>query len=283
MAAIAGRDGELNSELRQYRYRGAYPSEDPADESAVGEVLVAGRTIPALWVSHYRAHAAASLAASGWDDATILCLDGGGDFGYGAAFAAEAGRLRPLRRYLDWRFGLGYHEFAERFFGTPGFHEGKLMAAAVYGRRGSCPVPVFDDTGRVVFPDGPISVHAVARCQSEFVAAVEALLDDPALAHENLVCGGGCFLNIDLNRRLAESGQYRRIYVPPFAGDMGTAIGATMVAAWRNGLSVSPDRLATPFLGDDVEIDLPQLVELVTAHGDVPRLDSGLGPGGDAK
>lgn len=276
MRKIERGEGNLSSEKRGYRYRGDYlRKQDGA--FAFGEVVTEGVTIPAAWVSHYHAHGASALIPSGFQTADILCLDGGGDFGYGAILRGRAGEMTLGTRLLGWKYGRSYHHFAEKFFGKKGFHEGKLMAVAAYGNAALVPERVFGEDGRLNPTESKLSVHHAARCQLEFEEAVMRLLEAHKGETENLVCAGGCFLNVILNRRVADSGLYRRIYIPPYVTDMGAAIGAALMGYQLRGYPLSElGEMDSAYLGDDISVGLGEVMELVTRGNDTAELSGDL-------
>lgn len=53
----------------------------------------------------------------------------------------------------------------------------------------------------------------------------------------NLYFSGGAALNIKLNARLAESGKFNQVFVPPPAGDSGLSLGALAYYNWMNNHS----------------------------------------------
>lgn len=84
-----------------------------------------------------------------------------------------------------------------------------------------------------------------------------------------VVAGTGAF-NVKLNQRLRELPWVNEVYVPPAAGDAGTAIGS---AAWMlantNGLPVSPLRHA--FLGPKYSTE--RCIKACKAHRDKPHYE----------
>ena len=85
----------------------------------------------------------------------------------------------------------------------------------------------------------------------------DLIRSDPAPT-KNLCLTGGCALNIKWNRAIRESGIARRVHVPPFPNDAGSAIGAAccgmMELSGRRRLEWSPysgPALAPPVLRPD--------------------------------
>lgn len=253
LKSIMSNGGDISSTENRYVYCGEYPGLENESFIRNGFVLFNDVQIPAVWISHYHAHAASGYYTSNFAEADILCLDGGGDFGYGAIFEANDDEIILHERLLDWHFGYSYNEFSRSQIGKQGFHEGKIMAMASYGNPEKYSKPIFDNSGNLEAMQFPVSVHAVAKMQYQFEQAVMNLLENKENRSKNLVCSGGCFLNVQLNRRLAESGLYENIYIPPYVGDMGTAIGAALIGAkFIEKKFLSPTILQTPFLGNEL-------------------------------
>ena len=63
-----------------------------------------------------------------------------------------------------------------------------------------------------------------------------------------LAMAGGVALNCTANGKLLQSGYFDDIYIQPAAGDDGSAFGAALWRASRNGM-VRNTRMAVPFLG----------------------------------
>jgi carbamoyltransferase len=273
---VARCDGDLSSAQRTYRYAGAYPGPEPEAAIAQGELLVEGLRIPAAWVSHYHAHAMSAYWASPFVDADVLCLDGGGDYGEGAVFTASEDDVVLVQRLIDVQLGSSYHHFSLRVFGAEdGFYESKVMAIAGYGRPELSDSSFLSRRGTLNAIDPAVrpSVHDVAEFQLRFEEGVLGLLGGLDRSSDALCLAGGCFYNVPLNTRIAESGLYRRVFVPPHAGDMGTAVGAALLAAHASGHQLpSREHAASPFLGDDVAVTRDELRELVEGLGDVPVL-----------
>lgn len=260
VAAIERNGGILHSPCFSYSYEGPYLDID--SDVAEGTVTRGSVAIPTLWVSHYHAHAMSSWYPSQFENCDCLCLDGGGDFGYGASFIMADGVPVLQERLIDWRFGIEYHEVSKRFFNCEGFQEGKLMAAAAYGDSSLGNISnVRDSNARLI-------VHDIAKFQLMFVEEVLRLLDRAYFKSQKLVCSGGCFLNVGLNLAIADCGKYMEIYMPPYVGDMGTAIGAAILGGMRKKMAL-PSRcnLDTAFLGPAISVSSGQLKTAFARYG----------------
>jgi predicted NodU family carbamoyl transferase len=265
------RRGGLSSYRREYIYRGDYVEPETQSGIAYGTLTVGNIKISAAWVSHYHAHALSSLWASGFEEADVFCLDGGGDFGYyGAAFIGTQCEVH-LRERLMARHGRSYHDFSQCVYGAKeGFYESKVMAMASYGTKDWSQHQILGPSGELGEIPSPISVHDIARFQADFEESILEILRKMAPTSDSLCCAGGCFLNVGLNRRIAEAGLYKRIYVPPFTGDVGTAIGCALYGHLAiHGRLPARALVESPFLGDNISISVADLTDVITNAGDL--------------
>lgn len=261
LRSIKANGGDLSSNVNNYVFDGEYPSRTGDSSHGKGIVNFRGFQIPAVWISHYHAHAASGYYTSSFTEADILCLDGGGDFGFGAIFEARNEQITLIERLIDWNYGFSYNEFSRNQLAKQGFHEGKIMAMASYGKPEHYLDQIFTSVGKLEKMKFPISIHGVAKMQQQFECSVLKLLEAKVKRNRNLVCSGGCFLNVQLNRRIAESGLYERIYIPPYVGDMGTAIGSALIGSKLIGCQFPPALvLQSPFLGNEM-VAPRQLIE----------------------
>lgn len=78
---------------------------------------------------------------------------------------------------------------------------------------------------------------------ANFAASAQKVLEDILLDFvaelkektklDNLVIAGGVALNCSANGKIEQSGLFKNIYIPPFASDAGTAVGAAMELNYR--------------------------------------------------
>ncbi len=273
LVQLQQRQGDLSSQRRSYRYVGEFPGLDERRRIGRGELLIGDQRIRSACVSHYHAHAYASFHSSGFDEADILCLDGGGDFGEGALFRAEGGRILLVQRLLDVQLGSSYHHFSHRVFGVgEGFFESKVMAIAAFGRPSLSNNSFMNPNGRLnaIAADVRPTVHDVAQFQATFQECVLDLLRKLPRSSDNLCCAGGVFYNVLLNQVIAQANLYRQVFVPSHVGDMGTALGAALMAAEELGHPLTADVVKSPFLGADICIGLHELCDSIRRMGDIP-------------
>jgi carbamoyltransferase len=236
----------------------------------------AGRSV----FHHHHSHLACGFAASPFERATVLSIDGKGDGWSAAAGHATRGAMPTVNRVVPSAHSLGRLWWAaSEYAGLPGHHAaGKTMALAAYGR------PRYldalqerfrwqsDGSFRWEFPGGdphlfrsvPNIVGWMASqtgeataCASppgdahrDMAASVQALTERVVLefarraiqqtAIRQVCLAGGVALNGLVNRRLCEEGVVDDLYVPPCTDDRGLSLGAASLAAWSHGLSWRP-------------------------------------------
>ena len=232
------------------------------------EHLGYGGTIRNL--SHHLSHAASSYFASPFDDATILTMDGVGD--WESCWWGE-GRGGTIRRIgaIHWPLSLGhiYATFTE-YLGFQSFlDEYKVMGLAAYGR------PAYvDEMARIFWPTrsgydvdlgyfgfhvgryprfgrriveafGPPlpaeqSAGSIPQHYRDVAASLQAQLERVvfhlvrnavgATGIRNLCLAGGVAMNCVANGKVVAEKLADAVYVPPCASDAGVALGAAYLS-----------------------------------------------------
>lgn len=240
---------------------------DPsAPERAIREGL--GYEGPIHTFGHHRSHAASAFHFSGFPEAAVLTVDGVGEWATTAYWHA-APRGLELLESVDFPHSLGllYSTFTSYLGFAVNDGEYKVMGLAPYGsprflaemgrvveslpggqlrldlryfdfvngRRMYSP-ELCDLFGAPPRPRGGelTPFHAdVARSLQQLLE--EILLEKARYLRartgaENLCLAGGVALNCVANGRLRREGAFRRLFVPPAAGDSGGALGAAALA-----------------------------------------------------
>jgi carbamoyltransferase len=223
------------------------------------------------FVYHHDAHAAAVFLTSPYKDATVLVLDSNGD---GASTTLYKAKERKLERILSIPFphslGNFYLMFTE-YLGFKGGDEYKVMGMAAYGeprfqrqirqmfewksdieyrlRLKYCthqgisgnaqfsPL-LIESLGTPIKYEGELNGRAAdiaASVQLVLEEVVERLLSNAGSTNKIVCLGGGVAQNSVVNGRLALSGDYDVVHVPPWVTDAGTAIGAAAYVVSEEG------------------------------------------------
>jgi carbamoyltransferase len=231
-----------------------------------------------IYLDHHLAHAISAYACSGFDEATIVVVDGRGAHEATTAWHGRDGRLEPVMTipfpnslglfYAEFTYYLGFEKYCD---------EWKVMGLAPYG------APGVNLREFIVPDDAPywVNSRALLGCNAHDVSALatrlgprrvpESEIDERIrniswavqdacekamdtivrMAVEktrcrNLCLAGGVALNSKANGKLAISGIVDKIFVQPAAADDGVALGAALAPHLNNGgrLPVRPMRHA---------------------------------------
>ena len=270
-----------------------------------------------MQVNHHLAHAAGALDTCGFEDPVALTLDGKGDLLCGLAMAAsDRPRLLAEYHQLDSP-GIFYSSVTRLLGYRPDEDEGKVTALSASGgpdprvraalwrafghRRGRPHFPALrarstlvsflkQSTGAVARDLGrSLEQAGVDRRASaaDIAHETQALLEEVCLemlqeitrdrGEVDLCLAGGVFCNVKLNKRLAESGLVRRLFVHPAMGDSGLAVGACLEARRRHAgpqQAAPVPAMETVFWGDQYSDD--QLGQMLGARGQRHQLVPGL-------
>lgn len=238
---------------------------------------------PVQFVDHHYAHALSAYLHSGFEEASVLIVDGRGAWEATTSWTARSGECTLLesQAYPD-SLGFFYAAFTDYMGFRRNSDEWKVMGLAPYGKPGI-------DLGRYIDTNGngySISRRSVMGRFYGDVSAMEAefgrrrvpeseLTDrekDIAWAVQEacevamegltrrlvektglrrLCLAGGVAMNSKANGRILASGLVEDIFIQPAATDDGTAVGAVLHAARLASGQVQPYRLEDVHLGPE--------------------------------
>lgn len=243
---------------------------------------------PLLYSEHHLSHAASAFFCSGWDEASVLTVDGVGEW---TTSSWGSGRGNSLVLSGETRFphslGLLYSAFTIYLGFKVNSAEYKVMGLAPYGQ------PLYVDAIRKmisVLPDGsfrldmkyfdfdagermytpafeslmgqparPLEHGELTQFHKDVARSLQAVVDDTMVALAThvvtttglpkLCMAGGVALNCVANGEILRRAPVEDIFIQPSAGDAGGAMGAALWA-W-NGLLKKPrlPRLPSVYLG----------------------------------
>ena len=216
-----------------------------------------GITAPVEFVNHHLAHATSAYFTSGFDDATVVTMDGGGDGASSHVYEVRDGSFRRIG-YTSAFNSLGnYYAYITHVCGFKAQkHEGKITGLAAHGEPKH--LDLLDSF--ITFREGALlNVGRVA-----FSAAVERLrrslptswrMEDLAasiqrhseqlasryVAHHlsperprKLALAGGLFANVRINQEVSRIPGVERLFVHPGMTDGGLAVGAALATCMKN-------------------------------------------------
>ncbi len=251
-----------------------------------------GQLSPVLFSEHHLSHAASAFYPSPFESAAVLCLDGVGEWATTSAWLGRGAQLRPLwELHFPHSLGLLYSAFTQYTGFKVNSGEYKMMGLAPYGeprhvdtiRRHLVDVKP-DGTFRLDLqyfdyatglrmtnarfealfgrparrPDEPVDQHTM-----DVAASIQQVTDDIVLrlartlraetGERHLCLAGGVALNCVSNGLLARAGIFDDLWIQPAAGDAGGALGAALVAWYREPgvtrVPVMPDAMQGSYLG----------------------------------
>ncbi|MSQ01331.1 MAG: hypothetical protein EXR71_05465 [Myxococcales bacterium] len=245
---------------------------------------------PVLYSEHHLSHAASAFFCSGWDEASILTVDGVGEW---TTSSWGAGRGNDITLFGETRFphSLGLLYSAITFYlgfkvnsaeykvmglapyGQPNFveHIRKLIAVAEDGSF-RLDMDYFDfERGQRMYkpklealfgqPTRPLEAGEVTQFHKDVARSLQVVVDDVMVRLAThivqrtglgrLCLAGGVALNCVANGEILRRAPVEDLYIQPSAGDAGGAMGAAL-QLW-NGLLRKPrlPRLATAYLGPE--------------------------------
>ncbi|HSH75822.1 MAG TPA: carbamoyltransferase C-terminal domain-containing protein, partial [Longimicrobiales bacterium] len=249
--------------------------------TAIPEILRRdyGITAPVRFFDHHYTHAAAAYFTSGFDEALVVTLDGGGDGLSGTVYTGRNGKLRRLAKVDSFNSLGNIYSYVTALCGFRAEKdEGKITGLAAIGR------PVYadiirrfirsDGNGGMRYPIPMYHVSAVRRMgealpadydRADLAASVQLVLEEVGVEFvrywvrktglRNLAVAGGVFANVKFNQRVHEIEGVELISIHPAMDDGGLSVGAAMayVSEQSPQAAVLSHRLPNVYLGPDFD------------------------------
>lgn len=213
------------------------------------------------FVEHHVAHAYGAYAASGYEQALVVTLDGQGEEHAGLVGRVRGTEIQRLRDItIPNSLGL-FYLLVTNFLGYRLFDEYKVMGLAPYGdpsrfRAVLQELYTLEPDGHyrlalerpeVLWRIGPRRRRdePFTQTHKDLAASLQEVLETivlHVLRHfrrvtrlRSLCLSGGVAHNCSMNGAIAASGLFDRLFVHPAAHDAGTALGAATLVARRQG------------------------------------------------
>jgi carbamoyltransferase len=229
------------------------------------------------FLDHHLCHAASCLYPSGFNNASILTIDGEGDFDSTVIWNWNG---ENIEREISWKIdnSLGYFYGAFTIFlGYRIFNgETKIMGLAPYGEKNTDILNVFEeiiktsldgyDVSEITIPmlfgrsvvirriedlfgvKRRIPNERFSKEHKDLAYAVQYYLEKigtnlvkqtiEITGNHNVCLSGGVALNCKMNKKIMELPEVKRVFIQPVAHDAGLALGAVLEASKKNGHNV---------------------------------------------
>ncbi|HEU0021930.1 MAG TPA: carbamoyltransferase C-terminal domain-containing protein [Dehalococcoidia bacterium] len=259
-----------------------------------------GISAPLEFYPHHICHGLSAYGGSGFDDAVVITLDGGGDGSCSHILRVSGGNIELLNNVDSYHSIGNFYSYVTHISGfKAGSHEGKITGLAAYGK------PLYADAFRklIAYKNGQIinkgNVYyysAISKIQSmlpagykqeDLAASIQLVLEEVCIDYcrhwiqqsgmSKLAVAGGVFANVKLNQRIAEIEGVDELYVFPHMGDGGLAAGAAFAASLnleaeerRHGFARMEDAYLGPdFSASEIETALQAEQLVYEQHPDI--------------
>ena len=257
---------------------------------------------PVHFIDHHLCHVASACYTSGFGDALVCSVDGGGDGKSSAVYAFRNGALTRLHETRAFDSLGNYYAYVTHLCGFKAMrHEGKITGLAAHGDPRYVPLlrEFIDEAGgTLVNRGGAVFTEAIRRLESrlpagwtreDLAASIQRHFEDVTcryVAHwakrtglRNVALAGGVFANVRVNEEVWRLPETESVFIHPGMTDAGLAVGAALAASVPGVLDrpmpVSGEPLRDVYLGPSIED--ADIEAAMARHGLGPeRLDAPL-------
>jgi carbamoyltransferase len=228
------------------------------------------RDVPVSYFPHHISHAASAYFPSPFSDASVLTMDGVGEWATSSIFSARENRLTQVKemRYPD-SAGLLYAAITSYCGFKVNSGEYKLMGLAPYGKPKYR--KVLEERVVQIFQDGSISLNLdyfgylktmkmynegkcaaifdgparkpeseITQRDCDLASSIQAVIEEIVIRQarhalvvtdsKNLCLAGGVALNCVANSKILNFIDVDNVFIQPASGDAGGALGAGLIA-----------------------------------------------------
>lgn len=210
-----------------------------------------GFRCPIEFVDHHFAHVTSAYFTSGFDDALVLSVDGGGDGKSALAYAVRAGRFEFLGDVSAYNSLGNYYAYVTHLCGFKAMkHEGKITGLAAHGEPRY--VDLLDEMicghdGTFINRAGVTNRAAIAEIErrlprdwtrEDLSASVQIHCENVTRSFvqywarqtglRDAALAGGVFANVRVNQEVLALPEIDRVFIHPHMGDGGLSAGAAL-------------------------------------------------------
>jgi carbamoyltransferase len=212
-----------------------------------------GVRCPIRFVDHHFSHIASAYFTSGFRDALVISLDGGGDARSSLVYAVRGGRFEYLHESSAFNSLGNYYAYVTHLCGFKAMrHEGKITGLAAHGEPRYVPLLrqfIEEDNGQLINRGRVAHLGAIREldrrlpkgwAREDLAASIQRHFEDVARRYvghwvrvsglTDLALAGGVVANVRVNEELHDLPGVQRIFVHPHMGDGGLSVGAALSA-----------------------------------------------------
>lgn len=212
-----------------------------------------GMTCPVIFVDHHLSHLASAYYTSGFRDALVISVDGGGDRLSGLVYTVRNGRWEFQHKVSAYDSLGNYYAYVTHICGFKASkHEGKITGLAASGQ------PLYRDILRSFIDEQGGTLHNRGQCvfqgavrklraslpadwkREDLAASIQVHCEDVmrryvghwarATGLANVALAGGIAANVRINEEIHALPEVERIFIHPHMGDGGLPVGAALAA-----------------------------------------------------
>ncbi len=212
-----------------------------------------GITAPVVIVDHHLSHCTSAYFTSGFDDALVVSLDGGGDAKSSRIYTVRDGEWEHVHETSAYDSLGNYYAYLTHICGfTAHKHEGKVTGLAAHGKPKYVDLLrsfIDEENGRLINRGRTVFQTAIADLRralpkgwkrEDLAASIQSHTEDlvrryvghwaRATGLRDVAMAGGVFANVRVNEEVLALPEVDRIFIHPHMGDGGMCGGAALAA-----------------------------------------------------
>jgi carbamoyltransferase len=213
-----------------------------------------GVTAPITFMDHHLAHCTSAYYTSGFDDALVISLDGGGDAKSSRIYAVRDGEWEQVHETSAYDSLGNYYAYVTHICGFVAHkHEGKVTGLAAHGEPKYLDILrnfIDEEGGRLINRGGTVFQTAIEDLQralppewkrADLAASIQVHTEELVRRYvghwaretrlRDLAVAGGVFANVRVNEEVLNLPEVDRLFVFPHMGDGGLGGGAALAAS----------------------------------------------------
>jgi carbamoyltransferase len=235
---------------------------------------------PVQFVDHHLCHVTSACFTSGFDEALVCSVDGGGDGKSSAIYEWRHGTLTRVHETRAFDSLGNYYAYVTHLCGFRAMrHEGKITGLAAHGEPRYVPLLrefVDEVDGTLVNRGGAVFAEAIRRLEArlprgwsreDLAASIQRHFEDVTCRYvshwarrtglPNVALAGGVFANVRVNEEVWRLPEARRVFIHPGMTDAGLAVGAALAASLpgvlERPMAIELEPLRDVYLGPSIE------------------------------